>query len=100
MFHDNNKKSDIYQSEIQTNMKDNINKTDYNIITKRIGTDYLYKHEVVWKNVIGFFILHAMAVWGFLILISEGISYKSALWSKFLFEYYVLDRFIHLKVKN
>ncbi|CAH0723839.1 unnamed protein product, partial [Brenthis ino] len=49
MSHDNNKTLDICQSEIQNNMKDIKNEIDH-IMTKHIGTDYLYKHEVVWKN--------------------------------------------------
>ncbi|KOB71346.1 Acyl-CoA desaturase BmorQPVE1, partial [Operophtera brumata] len=37
---------------------------------KNIGTDYTFKHEVVWKNAIGFFILHVFAFCGFYLIIT------------------------------
>lgn len=52
------------------------------MVTKCIGTDYSYKHEIVWKNAIGFLILHLLAVWGYYILLTGGIQFKTFIWSK------------------
>lgn len=52
------------------------------IITKHIGTDYSYRHEIVWKNAIGFLILHILAVWGLFIFFTGGINLKTYLLSK------------------
>lgn len=47
-----------------------------------IGTDYSYKHEIVWKNAIGFLILHLLALWGLFVLITGGVGFKTFLWGK------------------
>lgn len=52
------------------------------IVSKRIGTDYSYKHTIVWKNAIGFFILHILALWGLWIFVTGGIKFKTYIWSK------------------
>ncbi|XP_013139663.1 PREDICTED: acyl-CoA desaturase-like [Papilio polytes] len=49
-----------------------------------IGTDYSYKHEIVWKNAIGFLILHLLALWGLFVLITGGVGFKTFLWAIFL----------------
>ncbi|CAH2085623.1 unnamed protein product [Euphydryas editha] len=51
------------------------------IVTKRIGTDYSYKHKIVWKNAIGFLFLHLLALWGLWICITRGIKLKTYLWT-------------------
>ncbi|XP_063388979.1 acyl-CoA Delta-9 desaturase-like isoform X1 [Cydia fagiglandana] len=52
--------------------------------SKTIGTDYSYKHQIVWKNAIGFLILHIFAVWGILILLTGGVSLPTILWTLFV----------------
>ncbi|XP_045767207.1 acyl-CoA Delta-9 desaturase-like isoform X1 [Maniola jurtina] len=71
----------------KNNYEDNVQKTkdksdDCNeiILTKRIGTDYSYKHQIVWKNAIGFLFLHLMALWGLGIIFTGGITFKTFLW--------------------
>nr|XP_049692882.1 acyl-CoA Delta-9 desaturase-like [Helicoverpa armigera] len=54
------------------------------IFAKNIGTDYSYKHTVVWKNVIGFVILHVLALWGLLILVTGGIGINTFIWAVFV----------------
>lgn len=51
-------------------------------LAKSIGTDYSYQHKIVWKNAIGFLILHILALWGLGILITGGVSFKTFIWSK------------------
>lgn len=48
-----------------------------------IGTDLTYTHEIVWKNVIGFFIMNVLAVYGFFLLINGACTTGSVLWSKY-----------------
>ncbi|XP_049692880.2 acyl-CoA Delta-9 desaturase [Helicoverpa armigera] len=54
------------------------------ILAKNIGTDYSYKHTVVWQNVIGFVILHVLALWGLLILVTGGIGINTFIWTIFV----------------
>ncbi|XP_068622369.1 (11Z)-hexadec-11-enoyl-CoA conjugase-like [Battus philenor] len=54
------------------------------ISTRVIGTDYSYKHKVVWKNAIGFLIMHLFALWGLYILITGGAYLKTAFWALFV----------------
>ncbi|XP_013173898.1 PREDICTED: acyl-CoA desaturase-like [Papilio xuthus] len=49
-----------------------------------IGTDYTYKHKIVWKNAIGFLILHLLALWGLFIFFTGGVGIKTALWAFFI----------------
>lgn len=61
---------------------------DENGLVKRkevqaIGTDLSFKREIVWKNAIGFLILHLMAVYGFFLAFS---AYSTTIWwSKYIF---------------
>lgn len=48
-----------------------------------IGTDYTFKHEVVWGNAIGFLILHLLCLLGLGIAFSGGVSLRTFLWSKY-----------------
>ncbi|XP_049870762.1 acyl-CoA Delta-9 desaturase-like [Pectinophora gossypiella] len=64
--------------------KNKIWKEDSVINAKLIGTDYSYKHQVVWKNAIGFLILHILALWGLGILLTGGVTLKTFLWSVFV----------------
>lgn len=50
--------------------------------TKYIGTDYSYKHEIVWKNAIGFLIMHICCLWGFALLITGQIKLLTVIWGK------------------
>ncbi|CAH0723843.1 unnamed protein product, partial [Brenthis ino] len=76
----------ISETEIQSDISDIIDKKDL-IKIESIGTDYSYKHEIVWEYAIPILLLllHVLAVWGLFILINEGISYKLALWTLFVF---------------
>ncbi|XP_028026222.1 acyl-CoA desaturase-like [Bombyx mandarina] len=51
------------------------------ISTKYIGTDYSYKHQIVWKNAIGFLILHLLALWGVILIVTGNIALKTFLWT-------------------
>lgn len=50
--------------------------------SKYIGTDYAYKHKVVWKNAIGFLILHMLALWGLVIMLTGQLNLYTYLWSE------------------
>ncbi|XP_059061767.1 acyl-CoA Delta-9 desaturase-like [Achroia grisella] len=52
--------------------------------TKYVGTDYSYKHEIVWKNAIGFLILHLLCLWGLGIWFTGGVTWKTTAWVIFL----------------
>ncbi|KAF9410523.1 hypothetical protein HW555_010420, partial [Spodoptera exigua] len=57
-----------------------IGNVDEILTIKYIGTDYSYHHQIVWKNVVGFILLHAFALWG-LVLIFTGIAlWKTSVW--------------------
>lgn len=47
-----------------------------------IGTDYNYKHKIVWKNAIGFLILHILAAYGFFLLIIGTLKFYTIAWGK------------------
>ncbi|XP_073952515.1 acyl-CoA Delta-9 desaturase-like [Choristoneura fumiferana] len=49
-------------------------------LAKTIGTDYSYHHEIVWKNAIGFLILHLFALWGLGVMVTGGVCFKTMLW--------------------
>lgn len=67
------------------NKFDSIVMKDSYIPARTIGTDYTYHHKIVWKNAIGFLILHLLAFWGFCKFITGCVSLKTTIWSK---EYY------------
>ncbi|CAB3235480.1 unnamed protein product [Arctia plantaginis] len=50
-------------------------------ITKYIGTDYSYTHEIVWQNAIGFLILHLLGIWGTVLLFSGKIYLSTFIWT-------------------
>ncbi|XP_026744351.1 stearoyl-CoA desaturase 5-like [Trichoplusia ni] len=50
-------------------------------VPRLIGTDYMYKHQVVWKNAIGFLIMHILAVWGLVLFLTGALSWKSFVWA-------------------
>ncbi|XP_047532043.1 acyl-CoA Delta-9 desaturase-like [Vanessa atalanta] len=54
------------------------------IITKKIGTDYSYKHKIVWKNAIGFIFLHTLALWGLWLFATGSIKFTTYLWTAIL----------------
>lgn len=53
------------------------------VANKNIGTDYSYKHEVVWKNAIGFLILHFLGLWGLYLVLTGSVNVYTAGWSKY-----------------
>ncbi|XP_072949818.1 acyl-CoA Delta-9 desaturase-like [Epargyreus clarus] len=80
-------KSDKIKSEYDSKAVENLKQSywtenkNFVLTAKQIGTDYDYKHELVWKNVIGFIILHTLALWGFFIVITGGIKFETYLWT-------------------
>lgn len=76
--------SNEYESSGVENLRQSywIDNKNFLITGKQIGTDYNYKHELVWKNVIGFIILHCLALWGFVIALTGEIKFGTYLWSK------------------
>ncbi|KAI5631258.1 fatty acid desaturase domain-containing protein [Phthorimaea operculella] len=67
-----------------TTEKSELFRHDSVISAKEIGTDYSFKHQLVWKNAIGFLILHLLALWGFGVLLTGGVSAKTFLWTVFV----------------
>lgn len=63
-------------------LKPNSQKEYTPILTNNIGTDFTYKHKIVWINAIGFLILHLLGIWGFVVMVTGGIQLKTFLWSK------------------
>lgn len=59
-----------------------MHKVESGLVTKYIGTDYSYKHQIVWKNAIGFLILHVFALWGLALIFTGIVSWKTSLWGK------------------
>ncbi|XP_053605580.1 acyl-CoA Delta-9 desaturase-like [Plodia interpunctella] len=72
-----NNVSDIH-SEMETEKL--TRKDDDSPVSQYIGTDYKYKHEIVWKNAIGFLILHILGIWGFVVMLTGQINLKTFLW--------------------
>nr|XP_021195974.2 acyl-CoA Delta-9 desaturase-like [Helicoverpa armigera] len=50
-------------------------------IPKVIGTDYSYKHTLVWKNAIGFLIMHLLALWGVILAFTGFFQWRTILWT-------------------
>lgn len=48
-----------------------------------IGTDLTYKHEIVWKNVFGFLVMHILAAYGMLLFFMGTYRINTVLWSKY-----------------
>ncbi|KAL0831993.1 hypothetical protein ABMA28_001493 [Loxostege sticticalis] len=59
-------------------------KSESKICTQYIGTDYSYKHQIVWKNAIGFLILHLLTLWGVYIVVTGGIQFRTFVWTFFV----------------
>lgn len=49
---------------------------------KCIATDYSYKHQIVWKNVVGFVLLHVFALWGLVLIFTGMALWKTSIWGK------------------
>lgn len=66
-------------------LKDNLytkEPSDTIILTaKTIGTDYNFKHQVVWKNAIGFLILHLACLWGWVLVFCGSVLWNTIYWS-------------------
>ncbi|XP_013193917.2 (11Z)-hexadec-11-enoyl-CoA conjugase-like [Amyelois transitella] len=74
-------------SEIHTkNETDKFHKSrdDFPVIKFDIATDYTYKHDIIWTYAIGFLILHVFGLWGFMLLITGKVYFKSFLWALFV----------------
>ncbi|XP_063827537.1 acyl-CoA Delta-9 desaturase-like [Ostrinia nubilalis] len=59
-------------------------KSGSELTVQYIGTDFKYKHEIVWKNAIGFLILHLLALWGLFIVFTGGVQFRTFLWTVFI----------------
>lgn len=71
--------AECFASEPDLNVTKNLNTV---MNAKCFGTDYAYKHEIVWKNAIGFLILHLLGLWGLAIFLTGGIMLKTFIWCK------------------
>ncbi|XP_035441200.2 acyl-CoA Delta-9 desaturase-like [Spodoptera frugiperda] len=72
-------------NDLKNPMKDgNVNKEETMEIPKVIGTDYSYKHTIVWKNAIGFLIMHILALWGVGLLFAGYMKWQSLVWTFFI----------------
>ncbi|CAG4945659.1 unnamed protein product [Colias eurytheme] len=60
--------------------KINSNLKNKHLTSKDIGTDYNYKHEIVWQNIVFFSLLHLLGFWGVYIFFTGGISLKTYVW--------------------
>ncbi|KAI5631259.1 fatty acid desaturase domain-containing protein [Phthorimaea operculella] len=63
-----------------TTKKSELLRHEFVISVKEIGTDYSYKHQVVWKNAIAFLLLHLLALWGAVRLLTGVASFKLLAW--------------------
>ncbi|CAG9579878.1 unnamed protein product [Danaus chrysippus] len=76
----------LHPNQYNTDVK--ISKERYtnfdNDTLKKFGTDYSYKHQIVWKNAIGFFILHILGIWGHFIVFTGGIYWQTFIWGALL----------------
>ncbi|XP_064072606.1 acyl-CoA Delta-9 desaturase-like [Vanessa tameamea] len=77
---DNNEVTDSCGMKPESEINDNKNI----IMTKKIGTDYSYKHKIVWKNAIGFMFLHTLALWGLWLFATGSIKFTTYLWTAIL----------------
>lgn len=70
--------------EVPSSKHENNNTTKGESLTipKVIGTDYSYKHKIVWKNAIGFLIMHLLALWGVGLILTGYVKWQTILWSK------------------
>ncbi|KOB66242.1 Acyl-CoA desaturase BmorQPVE3, partial [Operophtera brumata] len=46
-----------------------------------LGTDLNYKHEIIWKHVLGFLIMHILAVYGSVLFFTGTYSTSTVLWT-------------------
>ncbi|XP_050562972.1 acyl-CoA Delta-9 desaturase-like [Spodoptera frugiperda] len=78
-----------YLEDSPTKVFNNIEKTTCPVIEnvdkiptiKYIATDYSYKHQIVWKNVIGFVLLHVFALWGLVLIFTGMALWKTSIWA-------------------
>ncbi|KAJ8718946.1 hypothetical protein PYW07_016502 [Mythimna separata] len=66
------------------NENNNTTKVGSICIPKVIGTDYSYKHKIVWKNAIGFLIMHLLALWGLILIFTGYVKWQTILWIFFV----------------
>ncbi|XP_060526543.1 acyl-CoA Delta-9 desaturase-like isoform X2 [Cylas formicarius] len=50
------------------------------LLPSEIGTDYTFKREIVWKNAVGFLMLHLAALYGFYLLTTQ-CYWLTCLWT-------------------
>lgn len=53
------------------------------ILPSQIGTDLSFKRDIVWKNLIGFIVLHVCALYGILITFQNVPSYKTTIFCEY-----------------
>lgn len=57
------------------------------ILASEIGTDFAFKRKVVWKNAIGFLILHIMAAIGVGLVVTGRAKFYTVLYSEYFVVY-------------
>lgn len=55
------------------------------LLPSQIGTDYNYKHKIVWFNAIGFLYLHLVAVYGVYLCLTGRAHILTTIWSKYYY---------------
>ena len=53
------------------------------ILPSEIGTDFNFKREIVWFNLIGFALLHLMGLIGFLQMIFQQCDWRTTVYSEY-----------------
>lgn len=76
----------------ETENPENVESTE--LVTKYIGTDLNYKHEVYWSVVIFVALFHVFALWGLLLVLNGEVHLYTILWSKWF------TLFCHIELKN
>lgn len=74
--------SNIINVTSSKNENNNTTQVESISIPKVIGTDYSYKHKIVWRNAIGFAIMHLLALWGVVLFLTGHVKWQTIVWSK------------------
>lgn len=53
------------------------------LLPSQIGTDYNYKHKIVWFNTIGFLYLHLLAIYGIYRGLTGAAYFSTIAWSEY-----------------
>ncbi|KAI5642889.1 fatty acid desaturase domain-containing protein [Phthorimaea operculella] len=75
------KQNKVYEIIEARNIKSKVFDKDCCIVTKDLGTDFTYKHEIIWTNAFFLGLIHVLGLWGLKILLTGGIGWKSFIWA-------------------